>query len=294
MVLPPIRTNTTHHHITLADGRRLSFAEFGQRQGKAVFYFHGFPGSRLEAMLADKIAKDSGVRFIGIDRPGFGLSDFKSARKLIDWPFDVSELADSLGADRFSILGVSGGGPYAAACACQIPNRLISVGIVCGLGPVDITGNMDQLVWSYRQGLRLAGTFPQTVTAVYPFLAFFFRHYPERMLSILSTKLTRPDRLALQKSALRKVLSCSFREAFRSSLRWPAADVVLYSRPWGFDLSDIRIAVHLWHGEMDKIVPAAMGHYLADTIPRCRATFYADEGHFSIFANRMHEIWRIF
>ena len=288
------RSNTIHNHITLSDGRKLGFAEFGEMQGEPVFYFHGFPGSRLEAKLTETMAKDSQVRFIGIDRPGFGLSDFKPKRALVDWPNDVTELANSLGIDQFSILGVSGGGPYAAACAHQMPDRLISVGIVCGMGPVDVPRIMDQMVSIYRQGLRLTRRFPKIVTALYPFSSFFFRNYPERMLSILSGKVAGPDKIALKNNELIKVLSASFREAFRNSLLWPATDVVLYSRPWGFSLDDIRIKVHLWHGEMDKVVPPAMGHYLANTIPDCRATFYPDEGHFSIILNRLHEIWQIF
>ena len=284
----------SQNNIILSDGRKLGFAEFGEMQGESVFYFHGFPGSRLEAKLAETMAKDSQVRFIGIDRPGFGLSDFKPKRALVDWPNDVTELANSLGIDQFSILGVSGGGPYAAACAHQIPDRLISVGIVCGMGPVDVPRIMDQMVSIYRQGLRLTRRFPKIVTALYPFSSFFFRNYPERMLSILSGKVAGPDKIALKNNELIKVLSASFREAFRNSLLWPATDVVLYSRPWGFSLDDIRIKVHLWHGEMDKVVPPAMGHYLANTIPDCRATFYPDEGHFSIILNRLHEIWQIF
>jgi pimeloyl-ACP methyl ester carboxylesterase len=175
-----------------------------------------------------------------------------------------------------------------------MPDRLISVGIVCGMGPVDVPRIMDQMVGIYRQGLRLTRRFPKIVTALYPFSSFFFRNYPERMLSILSGKVAGPDKIALKNNELIKVLSASFREAFRNSLLWPAADVVLYSRPWGFSLDDIRIKVHLWHGEMDKVVPPAMGHYLANTIPDCRATFYPDEGHFSIILNRLHEIWQIF
>jgi pimeloyl-ACP methyl ester carboxylesterase len=127
------------NNLSLSDGRKLGFAEFGEMQGKPVFYFHGFPGSRLEARLAEKISRDSHIRFIGIDRPGFGVSGFKPKRTLLDWPDDVIELADALGIDRFSTLGVSGGGPFAAACAHQIPDRLISVGIVCGMGPVDVS-----------------------------------------------------------------------------------------------------------------------------------------------------------
>lgn len=281
-------------NITLSDGRKLGFAEFGDRPGKPIFYFHGFPGSRLEAKLAEKISLDTHVRFIGIDRPGYGLSSFKPGRTFMDWADDVSELADALGFDRFSILGVSGGGPYAAACACKMPDRLDAVGIICGMGPVDVPDLIKGMPWLYRQGLRIAGRLPGITAVIYAFAALFFRFYPQQMLAILSGTVTGPDKIALKNKKLMQVLSASFQEAFRNSLRWPATDIVLYSRPWGFSLKDINIPVHLWHGDKDRIVPSEMGRYMAQSIPNCRATFYPDEGHFSIILNRIEEIWHIF
>ena len=265
--------SSAQNYITLRDGRLLGFAEFGDRQGKPVFYFHGFPGSRLEARLADRISRESKIRFIGIDRPGYGLSSFRPGRTFVDWADDVVELADALGVDRFSILGVSGGGPYAAACACKIPDRLDAIGIICGMGPVDGPGLLSDMPWMYRQGLRLARRLPKMATALYPFAAFFFRYYPGRMLSIVSGKVAEPDKMALRNPELIAVLCASFREAFCHSLRWPATDVVLYSRPWGFSLEDIDITVHLWHGEKDWIVPPEMARYMARSIPNCQATF---------------------
>jgi pimeloyl-ACP methyl ester carboxylesterase len=114
------------------------------------------------------------------------------------------------------------------------------------------------------------------------------------MLSFLSREVEDPDKLALKKDELIKVLSASFREAFLNSLLWPSMDFILYSQPWGFHLQDIHIEVHVWHGEMDKIVSPQMGRYMAKTIPTCRATFYPNEGHFSIILNRIEEIWKIF
>jgi pimeloyl-ACP methyl ester carboxylesterase len=109
MTLLPICDEATRKAITLSDRRRLGFAEFGDHQGRPLFYFHGFPGSRLEARLADRISRDLQIRFIAIDRPGYGLSSFKAGRTFLDWADDVCELADTLEIGRFSILGVSGG-----------------------------------------------------------------------------------------------------------------------------------------------------------------------------------------
>ena len=106
-----------HKQFTLPDGRSLGYAAYGDPQGKPLFFFHGFPSSRLEAQFTEGVAGRLGARIIAIDRPGFGRSDFKKERRIRDWPDDVLALADALGIDRFAVLGVSGGGPYAAACA---------------------------------------------------------------------------------------------------------------------------------------------------------------------------------
>lgn len=122
--------------ITLEDGRKLGYAEFGDLQRKPIFYFHGHRSSRLEPKMYDFEKKQYEVRLIAVDRPGYGVSDFQKDRKLLDWPVDVVELADSLDIDKFAVLGGSGGGPYVAACAYTIPDRLTTCGIVSGLGPV--------------------------------------------------------------------------------------------------------------------------------------------------------------
>ena len=136
-------------HIILKDGRKLGYAEYGATEGRPILYFHGFPGSRLDLPLCvtNDIATDLNVRIIAIDRPGIGLSDFKRKRTFLDWPDDVVELADERSLDRFSVLGMSGGGPYAVVCAYMIPERLTSVGIVSGMGPANAPGIKQGACW---------------------------------------------------------------------------------------------------------------------------------------------------
>src|SRR5215475_3198278 len=110
--------------LRLADGRALGYAEFGDSGGEPFFYFHGHPGSRLEARFAESAATAAGVRIIALDRPGYGLSDWQPGRAILDWPADVTEAADLLGIGGFSVVGGSGGGPYALACAYRLPDRV--------------------------------------------------------------------------------------------------------------------------------------------------------------------------
>lgn len=126
---------------TLPDGRTLSYAEFGDPIGYPLMFFHGFPSCRLEAWFLDPIAQRKGIRLIAPDRPGFGRSTFQPNRQFVHYPSDIRALADHLELDRFAILGGSGGGPYALACAKDIPGRLSAVGLLASAGPWEIEGD---------------------------------------------------------------------------------------------------------------------------------------------------------
>src|SRR5689334_6768677 len=116
--------------LRLRDGRRLAYNEWGDPRGKPVLYFHGLHSSRLALYRDADFFAAHGIRFITTDRPGVGQSDPQPHRTLLDWPADVIQLADALGLDRFAILAITGGGPYALACAYAIPARLTGVAIV--------------------------------------------------------------------------------------------------------------------------------------------------------------------
>ena len=109
--------------FTLSTGRKLAFSEFGDPQGAVIFYFHGWPSSRLQGELLDDTAKRYGLRVIAPDRPGIGLSEFHPGRSIADWPALMTDLASHVNAEKFFVIGVSGGGPYALVCAQTMPQR---------------------------------------------------------------------------------------------------------------------------------------------------------------------------
>ena len=123
----------------LSSGRTIAFREFGAAEGTPVLYFHGFPGSYEDINLvnAASLAKKLNLRIIAVNRPGSGDSDSQPGRRLSDWPVDIINLVDELGVKEFSILGYSGGGPFALACTHAMPELIRRVVIVSGMGPVD-------------------------------------------------------------------------------------------------------------------------------------------------------------
>ncbi|MFC1871699.1 alpha/beta fold hydrolase [Chloroflexota bacterium] len=279
-------TARANQHINLSDGRLLGYAEYGASEGKPVFYFHGFPGSRLDWPFPD--ANDSAAqlnaRIIAVDRPGMGLSSLKRSREILDWPDDVVELADKLKLDRFAVLGISGGGPYAASCAYKIPERLTATAIVSGMGPLEALHMKDGTSW----------TIPEKPSLIRRLLLMLFnmglQKNPERFLMRSKVQFPEPDRVLLDKPEVAKVYIEMLREAFRSGIVGIYEEAKLYTHPWKFRLQDISAKVHLWHGELDVNVPVSVGHYIADAIPKCHSTFLKEEAHLSLPHHHIREI----
>ena len=279
--------------ITLADGRSLAFCEYGVPHGKPVFYFHGWPGSRLEAGLAEPTARRFNARLIAVDRPGFGRSDFKINRTLLDWPSDVAQLADALGVERFSVAGVSGGGPYALACARHIPSRLKAIAVVCGVGPMESDGACDGMSALARRTFYLCRKAPWLLRIVFAKTVWRLRRDAEWYLRDLAKSLPDVDKKALFGSELKDVIVQSTIEAVRAGTRGSVWEGRIYASSWPFRLEDISAEVHLWHGELDATVPPAIGRAQAQRLSNCRARFYAGEGHLSLITNRMAEFFEV-
>ena len=286
--------SSMHKTITLGDGRTLSYVECGDAEGTPVFHFHGHPGSRLEALIADKAARGVGVRLIGIDRPGMGFSDFKAGRHILDWPDDVVELADALGINRFSVQGASGGGPYAIACAYSLTDRLIACGVIAGLGPIHLLGT-DGMMLTNRVQFALARRMPWLVQVLFWGYLGRYRRYvdDEEGLELLGAKMAQGLRKSTEDPDVPKLYVRETLEAFRQGSRGAAYDASLFVQPWGFELEDVTFEkVYLWHGERDVHVPVEMARALATKLPQCRARYFADEDHLAVVFNHLEEVMK--
>ncbi|MHA3772477.1 alpha/beta fold hydrolase [Verrucomicrobiota bacterium sgz303538] len=276
--------------LLLRDDRRLGFAEYGAPDGCVVFYFHGFPGSRLEARLLDRPARELGARIIAVDRPGCGRSDVQPARTLGEWPDDVLALADALRIERFSVLGVSGGGPYALACAALLAERLRAVATVCGLGPLHLAHSTQGMSRLRQISCALLREMRWLTRPAYALMARRIARDIELVFEDLLTEVPPVDQTVLRRPEVREVLTASFREGIRHGATGGARDLRLYLSPWDFALDRIIVPVTLWHGELDTIVPATMGRELAGSIPHCEAIFLPEEGHYSLPINHTRPI----
>ncbi len=269
--------------ITLMDGRTLAFAEYGDPRGKPVFFIHGTPGSRL-FHPSEEITTRLGVRLITTDRPGYGESTFHRDRRLLDWPADITQLADHLGIGKFAVVGHSGGGPHTLACAYAIPNRITQAATLSGAGPVDAPGATDGMIPLNKFGFKYGQYLPWAVGRT---LSWFFFHErcadPAKAMDRETGHRPVADDELISRPEIRTVCLQSELEAFRPGLEGMSWDTRLITRPWGFNLEEIKIPVTLWHGTADNVTSISMARYMAGKIPGSKTMICEGEGHLLLF-----------
>ena len=276
--------------VELSDGRSLSFASFGDPAGRPVFYFHGFPGSRFEPQSNHEAYLKAGIRLLALDRPGIGYSTRKNKRQLLDWPEDVVEVAKILNLEKFSVLGVSGGGPYALACARAIPGYLDKVTVACGLGPMDAPNATSGMMLSNRILFSYGRFFPPLLRLSVSLMVRQLSSKPVKGFEKFIEGLPEPDRLVLSGTNAQELVLASAVEGVRQGSKPLLEEISIYSKFWGFELSDLNVPISLFQGEADIDVPASMARYQAELIPNCELNLYPADGHFSLLVNHIDEI----
>lgn len=247
-----------------------------------MFLLHGTPGSRLGPLPLGRVLYQLGVRLITFDRPGYGGSDRLIGRTVADVVPDVVAIAEVLDVDKFAVIGRSGGGPHALACAALLPDRVTRVGVLVTLAPwaaegLDwFAGMADSNVREYTE----AASQPEVLTARLVQIAAQIRANPASHVNALSPELPESDRRVVADAGIRALLAENFAEALRDSADGWIDDALAFCAPWGFNLSDIKVPLLLWHGQNDVFSPAAHARWLAEQIPNAIMSIRHDAAHF--------------
>jgi len=280
--------------LKLSDGRLLGYTEVGDPEGKVLFHFHGLNSSRLEVKIVHGQMLKAKIRFIGIDRPGIGLSTFQENRKVLDMVDDLEELAGSLGIKKFSVLGISSGAKYVLACAYKIPHRLISCNVISSAAPMEfINEDMDKAIHLFISFIQKA---PWIIRPTYWFLYARLSQNiskSDQFLDNIFATLGEVDKKLLEEETIKKMLLEAFRESYVQGSKGVAYDagfdLIKYS--WGFKLEDINFPnIHFWHGALDKGIPLSMVKSMIEKISGAILKVYPHDGHMSIVINQIEEI----
>lgn len=275
-----METNT----VKLKNGRKLGFVEYGDPRGKPILYFHGFPGSRLEAHHLHQSALSNGCRVLAIDRPGMGLSSMDNSRSILAWADDVTEFLNYLDLVKCAIMGHSGGAPFVAACAYAIPDRISRLAIVSGMAPFKYPEASIGLARGQQFANKLIMHIPYLANLMMALTRMMLKR-PSKMMEQLLKQLPEIDQKLFLDPDVGKMIIDSTIEAFQKGLSGPAKEIKLVLKPWGFDLEDIRCSVDIWHGTVDSQVPLSHAKIYGSKIPGASLNIIENEGHHSLIRN---------
>ncbi len=286
-----MQTNRVNQTFRLRDGRTLGFAEYGSVDGAPVLYFTGGNSSRFEGEWFENAAYKKRVRLIVPDRPGFGLSTFQPNRKLLDWPNDVLELANSLSMDSFSIFGLSGGGPHVLATIYKIPEKIKNAAIISGTAPPEMVDKFNGMWPPVKFIFLTAKNMPIVNRFLLKQMAGFYSN-EEQMMKRMKQALPLPDVELIERNPdVIKIFARSTKESHRNGIDGDAWEWRLYVNEWGFQLSGINREIKLWYGLYDKQVPIGMGRYFAKALPKASLIEVENGGHFSTINNHIEDIF---
>jgi len=280
--------------LILKDGRTLGYAEAGDPKGEPLFLFHGLHSSRLEVKLFHEEMLIEKIRLISIDRAGMGLSTFEENRTVLDIVTDIEALADSLGIDKFSVLGSSSGAKYALACAFKIPNRLHACYLVSSAVPVEFIN--DDMPKSMRIFSVILEKLPWLIKPIF-WLSYgqFSKKYAnaDKFLGNITLPLKEVDKVLLKDERIKKEFWEIFSESYRQGTKAVAYDAKfdIFKNSWGFKAEDIKMKnIHFWHGKLDGGVPLSMVKAFSSNIEGATLKVFEDEGHLSLFFNALDNI----
>ena len=261
-----------------AAGRDIAYAQWGDPAGYPVIVLHGTPGSRLGRWSDDAALAATGMRQIGINRPGYGPSTRLANRTVSAVATDVLAVADALHVERFAIVGTSGGGPHALAVAALHPDRVSRCRVTSCLAPAGIPGFFDGMDPHniHEWQLALAGHALPEVTRRVDLMRQRVADDPASIFSDL--ELPASDRVALANQAAFMVRRASLHEALATPFGWYDDDIA-FTQPWGFQMAAITVPVEIRYGRHDVFVPPTHGDWLAAALTHADVTIWPEAGH---------------
>ncbi|MFG2879980.1 alpha/beta fold hydrolase [Streptomyces sp. NPDC048337] len=269
--------------VRAGDGRLLVAEVWGAPDGVPVLLHHGMPGSRIGTVWGDTTERYPGIRFFAYDRPGYGDSDRSPGRTVADAAADSAAVADALGVDTFAVVGRSGGGPHALACAALLPHRVTGTAALVSLAPWDGAGldwfagmtahNAEHYALAVRDPAALERRLTPRAAAI--------SSDPGQLLEELRADLSEADLPVLSDRAVHRALLDNYREALRTSGYGWLDDSLAFCRPWGFDPASIAGRVLLWRGAEDSFSPLGHFRWLAGHIEHSTAVLKPGAGHFA-------------
>lgn len=271
-------------------GFEILVKEWGALDKPVLFLVHGFPGCSEHGKLVSTSPLWEQFRLIAVDRPGYGESTAQKNLTFLKFASQIRSLFKEQKIDKFSIISVSGGAPYALAVAFLMKDQVLKLTSVGGIAPLTLRN------FKYMNRVQKKTWFAQRLipTSVLHFgLNRVWAKGLDKLEETLFTEtesFSEPDRKVFQHPEIQPVLLESTQLALKQGPAGIIHDIKIFAKDWGFPLGEITCPVTLWHGGADDVVHIRFAQDMQSYLPAAKLNFIEDEGHYSILLNRRDEI----
>jgi len=145
------------HQFALSSGKSVAYVDEGDKSWTPVLFVGGAGTAARVTGLTDfarSLRRQLKLRVISIGRNGFGRTEYVPNWGYAEYAGEVGEVLAHLGIERFVGMAISGGGPYLAAVAASMPDRVMSLHLAAA------TTRSDPGSWNCQ------GSFEDTATAM--------------------------------------------------------------------------------------------------------------------------------
>ena len=268
--------------FNLSNGRTMGFAEYGDLEGTAAFFFHGSPGSRYDGVEYCDVAKKHNVRIICPDRPGHGLSSFQYGRKLGDYPRDVAQLVKHLGIRKYHVFGHSGGGPYVVACAYGLPqDELLNTAVIAGMGAPGVLTVKNAGLYTMA-ALSLLKWAPGVMRVLVKWSLADDKRLQRDLNHLYKYFGTEEDRAQISSPEAQSSIMATLKAAYAQGPDGVIRDGQIYNTPWDFELRDVEKEIMLFYGCKDDRTPPIFGRYYKEHLPKAELIEFEDASPFTM------------
>jgi pimeloyl-ACP methyl ester carboxylesterase len=244
-----------------------------------VFVCHGMPGSGSLVEYAAASAAEVGLSLVGVNRPGYGRSS-PAAPGFSTAVEDMLRAADQFGVGRFAVLGVSGGGPFAAATALAASGRVTGVGIAAGLGPWRVVEPPD--TWDPEDAevidLAESGDVDSAAARIRDQAHAQFGSVLDGDDEALAAAFLPEAAGPTGEADFRRWWAADIREAL-ASFDGLAYDNLTLGLPWNWAPASVEQPTWLWYGEADELVPLSHARWYEQQLPQHHLTLRPSDGH---------------
>lgn len=266
-----------------SNGSTISYGDYGPTNGTPVFIFHHLLGSLNEKPNDTELLERLGIRLIVPERPGIGLSSPVSEPSLTKNAHDIGELADSLKLSKFYALGLSSGGPYAAACAALLGKRVVKLGLAAAMYPIDELPKTIPIGRPQQFLTNAARYWPAVALSILKFRYRKLLENPEQSVEEFRRHGSKADRLLMQDTGYRRTRLQNLKRSRSLPVEIFAKEIVMLSQPWQFNVSDIQVPVTIWHGHQDDFFSVRHAKAMSHQLSKCDFHSDADWGHFFFY-----------